>query len=127
VTSRFAVKLKGHRPKHGVHYGAAVRFSLTNVAQVRATVFLKTRGRKVGGSCKAQTSKNRTAKKCTLWKKVGVAFTNVAGTGITTVRFSGVVGRHALKPGSYELTLVATDAAKRASKPKTLAFKIVRG
>jgi hypothetical protein len=31
-----------------------------------------------------------------------------------------------LKPGSYRLTLVATDAAGNASKPKRLTFKVVR-
>jgi hypothetical protein len=32
-----------------------------------------------------------------------------------------------LKPGSYRVALVATDAAGSRSKPATVAFKIVRG
>ncbi len=125
--SRFAVLAKGHRAKHGVHYKASVRFTLTTIAQVRATALIKTTGRKVGKSCKKQTSKNRKGRACTLWVKVGTAFANSAKAGTTTVTFAGKIGKRALKPGTYELTLVATDAAKRVSKPKTISFKIVRG
>jgi hypothetical protein len=44
----------------------------------------------------------------------------------TRRRFSGRIGRTALKPGRYRATLVATDAARNASKPKRLRFTVVR-
>jgi hypothetical protein len=103
---RFAVKTGARRPASRVPRGATVRFTLTHGARVTATVLVRSHGR---------------------WKKVGTAFSVAAKAGATTVRFSGLVRKHALKPGSYELRFVATDAAKRVSKPKTLRFRIVNG
>jgi hypothetical protein len=40
--------------------------------------------------------------------------------------FSGRVGRRALAPGPYVLTLTATDAAGTTSKPARTRFTIVR-
>jgi hypothetical protein len=44
-----------------------------------------------------------------------------SGKGANTAR-----RRHALKPGRYTLTLVATDAANNRSKPKRLTFRVRR-
>ena len=40
---------------------------------------------------------------------------------------SGRIRKRALSPGRYRATLVARDAAGNASRPKRLAFRIVRG
>ena len=39
--------------------------------------------------------------------------------------FSGRIRHRALKPGHYLATLVATDAARNASKPKRLRFRVL--
>jgi hypothetical protein len=52
----------------------------------------------------------------------GTAF----GITIQVKKFSGKIGRRRLKPGRYRATLVATDAARNASKPKRLRFRVVR-
>lgn len=41
--------------------------------------------------------------------------------------FSGRIGKKALKPGSYRLTITVIDAAGNVSKPVVKRFKIVRG
>jgi CSLREA domain-containing protein len=53
-------------------------------------------------------------------------FAKVSKAGANTKKFSGRIGKRALKPGRYRATLVATDAAKNRSKPKRLLFKVVR-
>jgi hypothetical protein len=45
---------------------------------------------------------------------------------MNSLKFSGRIGRRALRPGSYRATITATDAAGNKSRPKTLSFKIVR-
>lgn len=45
--------------------------------------------------------------------------------GRRRVRFSGRIGRKALKPGRYRLTIVATDAAGNRGKPRRLSFRVV--
>ena len=47
-----------------------------------------------------------------------------AGTG--RVRFSGRIGRRALRPGSYRLRLTAVDAAGNRSAARLLRFRVVR-
>jgi hypothetical protein len=103
---RFAVRAGARRPASRLARGATVRFTLTHAARVTATVLVRSHGR---------------------WTRVGTAFSVAAKAGTTTAKLSGVVGKHALKPGSYELVLVATDAAKRVSKPKALRFRILKG
>jgi hypothetical protein len=41
------------------------------------------------------------------------------------VRFSGRIGRKALKPGRYRLTLRARDAAGNTGRARRLYFRVV--
>ncbi len=102
----FAAKVAGHKPKPRLHYRSSVRFKLSEAASVRATVLAK-KGRR--------------------WVSVGIVFTKTVKAGAATVSFSGKVGHTTLKPGSYRLALVATDAAKNHSPTKTLSFRVVKG
>ena len=47
-------------------------------------------------------------------------------TGATAVPFSGRIGRRALKPGKYRVTVVVADAAGNRSKPRSIGFRVVR-
>ncbi len=103
----FAVKPAGHQKlKRHVHYSSSVRFSLSEAASVRGTVLTKKGHR---------------------WVSVGTAFSKRFKQGKAKVSFSGKVGHKTLKPGSYRMQLVATDAAKNRSRTTTLAFKVVKG
>jgi hypothetical protein len=53
-------------------------------------------------------------------------FAAQAVAGANRKKFSGRIGKRALRPGRYRATLVATDAAGNHSRPKRLAFRIVR-
>jgi hypothetical protein len=79
----------------------------------------------VGAKCRKPSSANRRRPHCALFRPAG-RFATSSPAGITRKAFSGRIGRAALKPGHYRLTLTATDAARNASKPKRLAFTILR-
>jgi hypothetical protein len=106
--------------------GTKVSFSVSEASSVKFTVQRKTRGRKVGRTCKTATHANRKKKACTLWKAVKGSFTVQARQGKNAFTFRGRIGGKALKPGSYRLSGAATTARKLTSKPGRKAFKIVK-
>ena len=106
--------------------GTRVSYSLSEPGSVKFTVDRKTRGRKVGSRCKAQTRSNRTRKACIRWVKVKGSFTVAGKAGTNRFKFRGRIGGRALRPGSYRLNGRASDAAKNKSKLKRRAFRIVR-
>ena len=56
--------------------------------------------------------------------KAKLVRTVAAGTG--RLRFSGRIGRHALRPGRYRLVVTVTDAAGNRSQAAKVRFRIVR-
>jgi hypothetical protein len=52
--------------------------------------------------------------------------TRTATAGVNTLRFSGRIGRRALKAGRYSAVVTATDAAGNKSQPQRLRFRVVR-
>ncbi len=124
--AKFAIKKKGHKAKKGVKYSAKVKYTLSEPAAVVMTFAQKTTGRKVGKSCKKQTTSNKHKKACTLWKTIGSTPRNAAA-GASSVTFTGKVGKKTLKIGTYRIQLVATDSSKNRSLIKTLNFKIIVG
>ena len=53
--------------------------------------------------------------------------TRNAASGTDRVRFTGRLGKRALRPGRYRALLTATDAAGNRSARRTTRFRIVRG
>jgi hypothetical protein len=106
--------------------GTKVSFSLSEPSTVKFTVERKTRGRKGGKNCKAQTKANRKKKPCVRWVKVKGSFTRAGKAGKNSFKFRGRIGGKALKPGNYRLDAQATDPAKNKSALKRKSFKIVR-
>ncbi len=119
--SRFASS--GHSRK--VHHGTSIHVTLSQAASVIFTVDMQSTGRIVGTQCRKQTSSNRKKAKCALSKTIGT-FSHPLATAATNTGFSGKVRGHALAPGSYTLTAVATAAGKK-SAPRLVKFTVVRG
>ena len=95
-----------------------VSYSLTEAATVSLRVEKKSKGRKVGKKCVKQTQGNRAKKACSRFTPVGGAF-----SGAGTVGSHQVAIPRKLKPGSYRLTLTATDAAGNVTT-QVMAFRI---
>jgi PKD repeat protein len=108
VTNPFSVSLKGSTLT--VKLGAASR--------VTVTVARRAAGRKTaGGKCVKATHALRKRPRCDLPVHGSLSFAAPAGT--SKHRFSGRIGGHKLKRGSYVLTATAVGAA-----PVTIKFKI---
>ena len=106
--------------------GTTFVYNVSETSRVLFNIERKAKGRrKAGKRCAKPTRRNRHGRKCTRYVKVG-SFANASAAGQNSKTFSGKLGRHALKPGSYRATLTARDAAGNASTPKVLTFKVVR-
>jgi hypothetical protein len=64
-------------------------------------------------------------RKCTRTVEV-LHFSKAIKKGAARVAFTGAVGKTRLKPGTYRMRLVATDAAGNASKTASLTFTVVK-
>jgi 6-phosphogluconolactonase (cycloisomerase 2 family) len=105
--------------------GTTIRYTLSEAARVVFTVDSRTVGRNVNGTCRRKTRRNRKRRKCTLMVRQG-SFAKDSGQGANIKRFSGKIGRTTLRPGNYQLTLDATDAAGNRAQPVMRVFTILR-
>ena len=120
---------KGTRlPKlSAVKTGTTIRFRLSEKATVRLSFERKTRGRRVGRTCRKATRRNRTRRRCTRYVRVRTAIRLNGKAGANSARFQGRLSRtRSLVPGSYRMSLVATDTAKNASKRQRKAFRLLK-
>jgi hypothetical protein len=104
----FAIAGAGTPVAARVAHGTRLRYTLSENARVtlkiqRALAGRRTRYRTVG----------------TL-RRSGIA-------GLNRTRFTGRIGRRALRPGRYRAVITATDAAANRSAPKSTPFRIARG
>jgi YVTN family beta-propeller protein len=101
--------------------------TLTRTATVRIRVLAGRPGRRAGSSCVAVTRKNRKARPCTRFVPTLRAKLLLPGSRI--VRFSmtsSFVSDRSLAPGSYEVSVTATDADNNRSGPRTASFRVAR-
>lgn len=108
-----------------VERGTTIRYSLSEPGKVSLKIERKLKGRKVGKKCRKPTRKNRAKRKCNRYKRAGT-LRRTGKTGANSVAFSGRIGKKALKPASYRLTITATDSAGNKSKATRASFRIVR-
>ena len=123
----FAVNRRGpsERPVISAKAGTTFRYSLSEDARVLFTIEQALPGRRSGRSCVKQTRKNRGKRKCTRFQRFG-RFAAASKAQSNRKRYSGRIGRKAMRPGKYRAVLVATDAAGNPSASKTLKLKVVR-
>jgi hypothetical protein len=105
--------------------GTTFVYTLSEPARVAIAIERSQPGRRKGASCVKPTRKNRTARRCTRFVKIA-NFSRTATLGPNALPFSGRIGTKALAPGSYRAVMTAVDAAGNRSRPKTVAFRIVR-
>jgi hypothetical protein len=106
--------------------GTAFKFTLSEAATVTIALKKAAKGRKKAGRCVKPTRTLRTRKACTRFVAKGKLTRGGVPAGAVRVKFTGRVGRRALRPGRYRAVLRATDAAGNRSAPVKLAFRVVR-
>jgi acid phosphatase type 7 len=124
VISRVSLSPRRFKVK-GRKRGATFRYTLSEAASVRFSIRRKHRGRRVGRRCLRTTRANRRRRPCIRYGRP-VAFVRRGVTGRNSRRFTGRIGRRALRPGVYLVTLVATDGAGNRSGPRRVRFRILR-
>ncbi|MDQ6928798.1 MAG: hypothetical protein M3159_09110, partial [Actinomycetota bacterium] len=109
------------RTKH--KRGTTFRYTLSEAATVKIAIVRGRAGRRKGSKCVAPTRALRRAHKCIRRFAQGT-LTRTSHQGVNSVAFSGRIGSKVLRPGGYQATLIATDAARNNSTPKTITFTI---
>jgi hypothetical protein len=134
LRSRFAVgpqptALGAQRRRRRAARGTAITYRVNEGAFVALAVQRVTRGYRVGRRCAARrprrVRRGRRVRRCTRLVTRGTIRRN-ARAGLNRIAFSGRLGRRALPVGRYRFVLVARDAAGNVSRPRVLAFRIVR-
>jgi len=120
ATAKAAAKKKRKSPR-----GTKISFSLNTKATVTVWIDRKLKGRKSGKKCVKATRKNRKKKACTRFVRRGKLIRKDLDAGKRKIAFSGRIGRKALKPGKYRMTLQAASGPDRSNKPAR-PFKVVR-
>lgn len=105
--------------------GTTFRYTLSKAARVAITIERRTRGRRVGKSCRKATAKLRKRPACVRYVKAGT-LRRSGRAGANRLAFSGRLGRKRLAVGSYRARIVATDTARRRSASRTVRFTVVR-
>ena len=106
--------------------GTTFSFMLNEPASVSFAFTQQLSGRKVKGTCVAQSPKNRHSHACKRTVTSGT-LTFAAHRGLDKVRFAGrISATHKLGLGRYTLQITATNAQGKRSAPKSLSFTIVR-
>src|SRR5205085_8064005 len=101
--------------------GTTFRYSLSHAARVTIAIAQKLTGHRKGHVC----VKSGKGKRCTLFV-TAESLTRSSASGANSLKFSGRIGRRALKPGTYKATIVAVDAAGQRSAPRSVTFRIVK-
>jgi hypothetical protein len=105
--------------------GTTFRFSLSEPATVRIAIERARPGRRVGRRCRRPTRRLRKKRRCTRFVATGT-LTRRAVAGANSTRFSGRLGRRALRPGRYRAIASATDRAGNRSRARRVSFNVVR-
>jgi streptogramin lyase len=111
--------------KRSAPLGTTVRYRLSEPAAVTFSFDRATAGRRAGSRCVKPTTRNRRAKPCTLYAGAG-KLTRKAAVGVSSLKFSGRIGRKALAVGAYRITVLAKDAAGNKSSARQIAIKVVK-
>lgn len=120
TVARFA---SAQKPPVGTTFG----FSLDQAATVRFAFAELLPGRVVNGKCVAQTRANRNRRACTRFVGRG-ALSNSASAGAHKLSFQGrLTGTRRLGPGTYRLTITATNAAGLSASRTFRTFTIIPG
>jgi streptogramin lyase len=117
--------VSAQRRRRAIPAGTTVSFFVNEPAAVSLAVERRVAGRRRGRACVRPSRALRRARRCTRWVRVGtIRRANVGGR--VGIRFTGRIGRRALRAGRYRFRITARDGAGNVSRPRTLRFTVVR-
>ena len=119
----FAVARAGTPLAAGLARGTRFRYTLSEPAQVTLTIQHALPGRLAGVRCVRPSPRLRQAERCTRYRSFGALSRSGQG-GANSTRFTGRLGKRALRPGRYRVLITAIDAAGNRSAPRTARFRV---
>ena len=128
VTKRFRVgraatpRSAARKPRRG----GAFTYTVSEPGVVTFAIARALPGRRSGRRCVAPRRRLARAKRCTRLVRAGT-LTRRALAGRNRTAFSGRIGKKALKPGRYVVTLTARDSLGQTSNSRKAKFTIVQG
>ena len=122
--SRFALAHAATPVAARVPRGTRFRYALSEQARVTVRLQRALPGRRAGGRCVRPTPRLRKARRCTRYASVGTLRRSGA-KGANIIRFTGRIGKRALRPGTYRAVISATDTAANRSAPHRARLRIV--
>ncbi|MGH2958633.1 MAG: hypothetical protein ACRDKE_03445 [Solirubrobacterales bacterium] len=128
--SKFRVKKKGAVLKTSKSSaGTSFALTLSQAANVQFQIANKLKGKRSGSKCVKRTTKNIKKKNCTYLRNV-FAFKRALSAGRSSLAFSGRYQRAkknvALKPGSYRLTAIPSNAIGGVGKMSSTDVRVVK-
>jgi glycine rich protein len=110
--------------------GHSVSFTLSKDAAVTLSLERKLSGRRARRGrrtvCVKPTLRNRRARRCTRYAKIRPTIRLLAKEGTNRVVFQGRLSRsRSLTPGSYRLTVTATDSANQQTTARRASFRLL--
>ena len=105
--------------------GTTIRFSISRAATASIAIRRLRVGYRVGRRCVTASQSRSARATCTLAQPVA-ALTRHAKIGSNTIALTGRIGRRALRPGRYTLTVTARVGLGPSSRPRSTTFQIVR-
>jgi peptidoglycan/xylan/chitin deacetylase (PgdA/CDA1 family) len=104
--------------------GTAFLYTVSEPGRVRFKIQRRSRTRR--SSCRRRHARTVSRRRCVRYRSVGAIVRSVTTLSNRT-RFSGRIGRKALRAGRYRAVLTETDAAGNRSRPRRVGFRVVRG
>jgi hypothetical protein len=110
--------------------GHSISFTLSKDATVMLSLERTLSGRRARRGrrtvCVKPTLRNRRAPRCTRYAKIRTTIRLVAKAGTNRVVFQGRLSRRRwLTPGSYRLTVTATDSANQETTARQASFRLL--
>ena len=121
--SLFAIARAGTPQAARVPRGTRFRYTLSEAAHVTIKIQRALAGRRAGAKCVRPTPRLGNAKRCTRYRTIGALSRN-GDSGANRTKFTGRLGKRALRSGRYRAIITATDAAGNRSAPRTARFRI---
>lgn len=106
--------------------GSVLRLRLSESARVRLVFERRAQGKRVNGRCLAPIRARAKRPNCVRFIAAGALTRPTLAAGARRIAITGRIGRRALRPGAYRLSVTAIDAPGNRSAVRRVTFTIVR-
>jgi hypothetical protein len=125
AVARTPTAIRAQRPRRAKR-GTAFRYRVSEPSRVTIQIHRVRPGKRVRGRCRKPAPRLKRRRSCKRYVRAGRTLVRNVQAGRVRTKFSGRIGRKALRRGRYRATLVATDSAGLRSSRRRVTFRVVR-